>query len=672
MPLGESTELEVQSGIVPSTEAFFSDSTPLLKSAELGGPAYERRPQQEEMARKVAAAFAEKKNLCVEAPTGVGKSFAYLVPAIYCALELRKPLVVSTETISLQEQLVEKDLPLLQKIMDVQFSVALAKGRGNYICRRRLALIAGEHSEYLPADSMRSDVEKIALWAEKALEGSRSEIDFPFDPQCWDYICSETGNCSKPKCAYFKRCFYWRARKKWDTADIIVSNHALFFTDLKIKSSENLEMSLLPVYGALVLDESHTLEDEAAQHLGLHVSSSGVRLCLKRLFDPQRGKGLLMRSGEEELKLRGQVAELMDATEIFFEKVRDFAAGYQDNVIRIKQPDFITDILSEKIGHLEHRLNEYLKELDEDEDDNLSQELSAMLLRCEYYRLAISDFVAMRLDDHVYWIEKGGRSEMNIQLYAAPLNVGEILRKILFNGELPVVLTSATLSVAGKLDYYRNRIGFDNGTEDVLDTPFDYENQVKIYIPKSMPLPDEENYLGSACDEIENYIKMTHGKAFVLFTSYDTMKRSSERLRGFFEDLGITLLVQGEGKNRSDMLNEFKHDIDSVIFGVTSFWMGVDVPGESLSNVIITKLPFAVPTHPLVQARSEKIEREGGRAFMDYSLPEAVLRFRQGVGRLIRKKTDKGIIVILDRRIISKRYGKTFINSLPKCPVEIV
>ncbi|MEI6149291.1 MAG: helicase C-terminal domain-containing protein, partial [bacterium] len=317
------------------------------------------------------------------------------------------------------------------------------------------------------------------------------------------------------------------------------------------------------------------------------------------------------------------------------------------------------------------RIDPGLLQQGDEDDDDLGQELSAMLMRCEYYRTAVSDFVAMRLDDHVYWVEKGGRNEMNIQLYAAPLNVNEILRKVLFNGELPVVLTSATLSVSGKLDYYMRRIGFDNGTCDILDTPFDYENQVKIYIPKNMPLPDEENYLESACDEIENYISRTHGKAFVLFTSYDNMKRSSDRLRPFFDDKGITLLVQGEGKSRSAMLSTFKQDVDSVIFGVTSFWMGVDVPGEALSNVIITKLPFAVPSHPLVQARSERIEREGGKSFMDYSLPEAVLRFRQGVGRLIRKKTDKGIIVILDRRIISKRYGSIFLNSIPKCQVEI-
>ncbi len=668
----DSSELEaLHSGIPSATAGFFSDDTPLLKSSGVGGPAYEKRPQQEEMAHLVASALAGRTNLCIEAPTGVGKSFAYLVPAIHCALEQKRPVVISTETISLQEQLVGKDLPLLGKIMGIEFSIALAKGRSNYICRRRLAIVAGDHSEYLPADSMRSDVEKIALWSDTSEEGSISEIDFEFDRQIWDFICSETGNCSKPKCAFYKRCFYWKARKSWDTADVVVANHALFFTDLKIKSSENLETSLLPVYSALVLDEAHTLEDDAAQHLGLHVSSAGFRLFMRRLYDPQRGKGLLMKPGEEPLRLRGEAGELMEAGEIFFDKVRQFAADYEDSVIRLRKPDFVLDLLSEKIGHFEHHLNEYIKGREDNEKDDLDQELSAMLMRCEYYRTAISDFISMRLEDHVYWIEKGMRKDMNIQMYAAPLNVNEILRKVLFNGSLPVILTSATLSVAGNLEYYKRRIGFDNGSEAVLDTPFDYERQLKIYIPKNMPLPDDENYLSSACDEIENYIRMTHGKAFVLFTSYDTMKRSSERLRSFFDDLGITLLVQGEGRSRSAMLSTFKEDVDSVIFGVASFWMGVDVPGEALSNVIITKLPFAVPSHPLVQARSEKIEREGGSSFMDYSLPEAVLRFRQGVGRLIRKKTDNGIIVILDRRIISKRYGSIFIKSIPKCPVEI-
>jgi ATP-dependent DNA helicase DinG len=246
-----------------------------------------------------------------------------------------------------------------------------------------------------------------------------------------------------------------------------------------------------------------------------------------------------------------------------------------------------------------------------------------------------------------------------------------VLQALLFKKDKPVVVTSATLSVAGKLEYYTRRIGFTNGGELVLDTPFDFQSQVRIYIPKQMPLPEEEGYLDAACDEIENYIRLTHGKAFVLFTSYDTMKKTAEKLRFFFENIGVTLLIQGEGKSRTTMLNEFKQDINSVIFGVSSFWMGVDVPGEALSNVIITKLPFAVPSHPLVQARTEKLEKEGGRSFMDYQLPEAVLRFRQGVGRLIRKKTDKGIIVILDRRVIAKRYGKIFLDSIPKCPVEV-
>ncbi|MCX6984340.1 MAG: ATP-dependent DNA helicase, partial [Lentisphaerae bacterium] len=312
-----------------------------------------------------------------------------------------------------------------------------------------------------------------------------------------------------------------------------------------------------------------------------------------------------------------------------------------------------------------------VNELEGEEDDDLKQELNSMLQRCEYYRLAISDFVAMRLEDHVYWIERSTRNDMSIQLYAAPLNVNEVLQELLFKKEKPVIVTSATLSVAGKLEYYTRRIGFTNGGELVLDTPFDFESQVKIYISKQMPLPDEEGYLDAACDEIENYIRLTHGKAFVLFTSYDTMKKTGEKLRFFFENIGVTLLIQGEGKSRTAMLNEFKQDVNSVIFGVASFWMGVDVPGEALSNVIITKLPFAVPSHPLVQARTEKLEKEGGRSFMDYQLPEAVLRFRQGVGRLIRKKTDKGIIVILDRRVISKRYGKIFLDSIPKCPVEV-
>jgi ATP-dependent DNA helicase DinG len=318
------------------------------------------------------------------------------------------------------------------------------------------------------------------------------------------------------------------------------------------------------------------------------------------------------------------------------------------------------------MGRIEKELGEFVKEL---EDEELKLELGAQLMVCAYYHQELFDFMNMGRENHVYWTEMKNKGATSVQLNAAPLDIGAMLREILFRKDFPVILTSATLSVCGKLDYYSGRVGYEGGEGAVLDSPFDFMKQAKLFIPR-MPNPDADEFFGALCENIELFVAKTHGKAFVLFTSYDLLKRCATATRPFFEEKGITLLVQGEGKSTSSMLSEFKSDIDSVIFGTNSFWMGVDVPGEALSSVIITKLPFSVPDHPLIQARAEKIESQGGSSFRDYSLPEAVLRFRQGIGRLIRTRTDKGIIVILDGRVRTKSYGRYFIDSIPKCPIE--
>ncbi len=653
--------------IISRTEEFFGDNGLLCASEQHGGPAYEPRPQQAEMALKTAAALLSKRNLCIEAPTGVGKSFAYLVPAALYALKTHKPVVISTETISLQEQLITKDIPLLQKLMGTEFVAVLAKGRANYLCRRRLGfLTGGAPQEYLPFESLAASIGRIAKWADKTEDGTLSSIGFAHDKTAWDYVCCEVGNCTRNKCHYNRKCFYWNARRKWDRADIIVANHALFFTDLKIRQIEDLESTLLPEYSAVILDESHKLEDSAAQHLGLAVSSYGVRFFLRKLFDPEKGKGILLVGGPQSMELRRLVAETMEASEIFFDKAREVIAASEESILRVLNPDIVLDCASPLLARLEHGLTEFVKTV---EDDDFKQELTAQIAVCGHYRQCIHEFITMGLQDHVYWMERKGEASSGVTLSAAPLNVAEVLRQILFSREEAVVLTSATLSVSKKLDYYFSRVGFSGGDGVMLGSPFDYKSQMRFFIPK-MPLPDDEDYFGELCVQIERFIRKTHGKAFVLFTSYDLLRKCAARMRPFFDELGVKLLVQGEGKSPTVMLQEFREDVDSVIFGTASFWMGVDVPGKALSNVIITKLPFAVPDHPLAQARSEKIEADGGNSFTDYSLPEAVLKFKQGIGRLIRRKTDTGIVVVLDRRIVARRYGKAFLESVPECPVE--
>lgn len=654
------------------TARFFSEEGPLKQAESHGGRPYEPRPQQAAMANAIAAAFERGANLCVEAPTGVGKSFAYLVPAIHMALSTKHPVLITTETLNLQEQLVYKDLPLLTKLLGVDLKFVLAKGRGNYLCKRRLALARGGHrEEFLPAPGLVPDVERLADWADKTEDGTRYDIHFPVNSDLWLCVCSEASNCTGPSCRFFRTCFYFKARREWEKADIIVANHALFFVDLKIREIEQLESSPLPNYGAVVFDEAHTLEDSASAHLGLSLRSGAVRYFLNRLYNPATGKGLLLRAGESSMNLRATIARVQEAATEYFSQFQEAVAKRSDAVLRITSPGRFEDRLSPALGSVAKLLREYIAE---QEDEDFKTELQSLHERCLAFQEEIACFTNMEWEEHVYWAEGKispvTRSQI-LELSAAPLNVSSLLKRILFSQKKSIILTSATLAVNGSLDYFFRRIGFTDGKGIILDSPFDYSRQVTLYLPRSMPLPSEDLYYGAVCDEIMHFLKKTNGRAFVLFTSYGMLKTCAEELKDEIRDLGIRLLVHGGALSRSSMLEEFKNSkVPCVIFGATSFWTGVDVPGDALSNVMITKLPFAVPSHPLIEARLERIRQEGGDAFRDYSIPDAVLKFRQGVGRLIRSKTDSGIVVVLDRRIVAKNYGRRFLDSIPPCPIE--
>ena len=541
------------------------------------------------------------------------------------------PVVISTETITLQEQLIEKDLPFLKETAGLNFTAALAKGRGNYLCLRRLHLLSDDRKEQLiPNHTMLFELEKLSKWSETTSSGDFDRDGINIDASVWSMVCCEGGNCLGGRCSFFRQCFYFRARRSWEKSNIIVANHALFFTDLKIRQAEGVGAALLPNYSGVIIDEAHTLENSAADHLGLMVSELGMRFWLNRLFQPESGRGLLMHRGTHELELRHIVHDLRDQIKLFFRTFSEYVSKSGDSIRRVLQPDLFPDTISGKLSQLRRGLAELTDYLEEDDDEKE--------YRCELI---------------------------------SPVNVAKLLHNMLFSLPIPVILTSATLTVNRSFDYYLGRIGFTSGETLQLDSPFP-PDKVKMVLVKSISDPNSEQYLEELPGKLVEAIRATQGKAFVLFTNYQQMRFCAECLRSFFNDEGIRLLVQGDDLRRTAMIHAFKEDIDSVLFGVDSFWTGVDIPGEALSNVIIAKLPFPQPNNPLIKARSEELEKRGLNSFMHYSLPEAVLKFRQGVGRLIRSSSDSGYIFIMDQRIISKRYGKLFIDSLPPYPIKYI
>ena len=665
--------------------------------------AFEYRQEQEEMAQYIQEAINEDKKIIVEAGTGTGKTLAYLIPAIKWAVANKKKVIIATNTINLQEQLLLKDIPLAKSIIKDEFSYVLVKGRNNYVCKRlfnELALGKNIDIETFSIEA-REQIEYILKWGNKTKTGDKAELPFEVYPDVWELVQSTTELCLGKKCPYRKECFYMKTRMEKMEADILISNHHVFFADLNVRAETDFdsEYLILPRYDMVIFDEAHNIESVARSYFSVEVSKISFTRLLNRIYQRKnkrkKEKSALIRVedtiDEKDLEdsqqyidllntLKEEISILQNIGDEYFDEIRKIYETNTESPIKKSLNNFemtksrFLENLREKKDIFQSKLTDFLNlmisfnnVIDEEKDKN--PEVINFNNHLKIFKAYIDSFKFINSfedDNYIYWLDINSK-RTNVVLTATPLNIAKKLSSVLFDNLDRLVFASATIVVNGNFGYFKKSLGLDEEDciEAIIKSPFNYDEQMSVYIPSD--IQDSENinaFVSDASRFILDILLKTSGKAFILFTSYTMLNQIYYSISKKLKDKGFEVFLHGD-KPRSQLIKEFKEAENPILFGTTSFWEGVDVQGENLSNVIITKLPFLVPTDPVVSAISKKIEENGGNSFTDFQLPEAIIKFKQGVGRLIRKKTDSGNIFILDNRILKKRYGSLFINALP-------
>jgi ATP-dependent DNA helicase DinG len=654
----------------PLVESVFAPGGPLVRDLGL-----EPRTEQSAMALAVAQTFAANEPLLFEAGTGVGKSLAYLLPGIIHAVATKRPFIVSSHTIALQEQILHKDLELCRRLFERipelqpfrEFKTALLVGRGNYLCGTRLAQAIETKTELFPTDQM-AELERLAEWSLTTETGLLQELIPAPLGEVWEWVNSDGSACSAKRCTP-ENCFYRRAMQKVRQANLVIVNHSLLFALLGggMHPRNDLAGVLFP-NDFVVLDEAHRVPSIATEHFGERISSYGFNRLLGRLYSTagrgKKARGLLSRIGND--RDREAVRRSREIGEQFFTKVREVMLEKND-IARCRFEDWAPALLDQPLRDLVKALGDTHNRL---EDGPIRDELHGLRQQVGSYAAGIRNCLSLASDDHVYWVEKSGRKRDIVTLRSAPIDVSAQLNERLFTRKTGVVLTSATLAEGRSMESFQAKVGAWGATAEQVFSPFDFRHQMRVFLATDAPEPTRQHARLDAAylqDMIRFCALRVRGGSLVLFTSYRDLRRCAEELAPIFGKAGRPFYQQGRDGSRQELAERLRRDGNGILFGTESFWTGVDVPGPSLSQVIITRLPFENPSHPVLEAKAEHCRDRGGQPFTDITLPDALIKFRQGIGRLIRRSDDCGTITLLDSRIVKRPYGREFLAVLPEC-----